>query len=120
MTSAAIDLQGKILSYYDYVLKGEDNGFTSTSPVEIFVMGENVWRSEQEWPLSRAVDTKYFLHSQGKANSLNGDGSLSPESPGTEQADVFAYNPIDPAPTNGGGLCCDQAFMTTTTWWARS
>ena len=46
--------------------------------------GENVWRYEDDWPLSHAVDTDYYLHSRGKANSLNGDGTLSPEQPGDE------------------------------------
>lgn len=110
-SSAAIDLPGKMLNYYDHILYGEDNGFPDSAPVEIFVMGENVWRSENEWPLERAQSTKYYLHSNGKANSLNGNGSLSPESPGNEPPDTFAYNPMFPVPTAGGGLCCDPAFM---------
>ena len=47
-------------------------------PVKIFVMGDNVWRTENEWPLARTEFTPYYLHSAGKANTLNGDGSLSP------------------------------------------
>ena len=47
----ALDLQGQILSHYDYWLKGEDNGFVDQPPVRIFVMGENVWRYEDGWPL---------------------------------------------------------------------
>ena len=41
-------------------------------------MGENVWRSEDEWPLKRAESVNYYLHSGGRANSLNGDGLLEP------------------------------------------
>ena len=33
------------------------------------------------------------------------------DAPGNEPPDVYAYNPLDPAPTRGGGLCCDPAFM---------
>ena len=80
-------------------------------PVRIFVMGENRWRMEDSWPLERAVTTNFYLHSGGRANTLNGDGSLSVDAPGHEPPDVFAYNPLDPAPTRGGGLCCDPAFM---------
>ena len=109
----ALDLQGQILSHYDYWLKGEDNGFVDQPPVRIFVMGENVWRYEDGWPLERAVDTKYYLRSGGKANTLNGDGALSLDSPNSEPPDVFAYNPLDPAPTRGGQLCCDPAFMAS-------
>jgi len=105
-----LDLQGAMLKYYDHWLKGEDNGVGEEKPVTIFVMGENVWRSEDEWPLSRANNVRYYLHSRGKANTLNGDGWLGPETPGPEPTDVYVYNPIDPVPTRGGGLCCDPAF----------
>ena len=67
-------------------------------------MGENVWRLEDEWPLSRATQVNYYLHSGGRANTLNGDGWLSPESPGAEPIDDYVYNPIDPVPTRGGQL----------------
>ena len=110
-SSAVMDLPGVILRYYDYWLKGEDNGVADEKPVRIFVMGENVWRWEDSWPLSRAVVTNYYLHSGGKANSLNGDGRLDTDAPNHEQPDVYAYNPMDPVPTRGGGLCCDPAFM---------
>ena len=108
---AAQDLQGQVLRFFDYWLKGEDNGVRDERPVKIFVMGENVWRSEEEWPLERASDVSYYLHSRGKANTLNGDGWLSPDAPGEEVPDVYVYNPIDPVPTRGGGLCCDQGFV---------
>ena len=109
--SAEKDLHGQLLRYYDYHLKGEDSGVADERPVTIFVMGEDVWRSEDEWPLSRAEVASYYLHSEGKANTLNGDGWLSPEAPGNEPADVYVYNPIDPVPTRGGPLCCDDGFI---------
>ena len=112
-SSLVLDLQGLMLRYYDHVLKGEDNGVVDEKPVRIFVMGENRWRLEDSWPLVRAVSVKYYLHSRGKANTLNGDGWLSPDSPGEEPPDVYVYNPIDPVPTRGGGLCCDPAFMAS-------
>ena len=108
----ALDLEGLMLRYYDHWLKGEDNGVADEQPVRIFVMGDNVWRMEDEWPLARAQDTSYFLHSRGKANTLNGDGWLSTDAPTSEPPDVYVYNPIDPVPTRGGGLCCSPAFMS--------
>jgi putative CocE/NonD family hydrolase len=109
--SVSIDLQGRVLRFYDHFLKGMDNGVGQEKPVMIYVMGDNVWREEDEWPLARAQNTPYYLHSQGKANTLNGDGVLSPDKPGGDPPDVFLYNPIDPVPTNGGGLCCFDAFV---------
>ena len=81
--------------------------------VKIFVMGDNVWRDEQEWPLARARNTEYYLHSGGKANSRHGDGTLSAEGPGEEASDVFLYNPADPVPTVGGALCCNPYFASS-------
>ena len=110
-SSVALDLPGMMLRYYDHWLKGEDNGVMEDKPVRIFVMGENVWREEEEWPLGRATDVRYHLHSRGRANTLNGDGWLSPEMPGDEPPDVYIYNPIDPVPTCGGGVETDPPFL---------
>lgn len=99
------------LAWYDFLFKGAQNEFAGGKPVKIFVMGANVWREESAWPLSRAVATRYFLHSGGKANSMNGDGSLSRTGPGSEAADWYVYNPADPVPTLGGPLCCDRVHL---------
>lgn len=107
---AAIDVDGIHLRWFDHWLKDDENGITEEAPVRIFVLGDNLWREEQEWPLARAVETKYYLHSAGKANSKNGDGTLNTDAPKTEQTDVFLYNPADPVPTTGGALCCNPNF----------
>jgi uncharacterized protein len=104
---AAFEENDATLDWYDYLFKGERNRFASGKPVKIFVMGANQWREEEAWPLARARETKYFLHSSGAANSLRGNGSLSPSGPGKEVADSFAYDPGKPVPTVGGPLCCD-------------
>ena len=109
--AAGIDLDGVQLRWFDHWLKGVDSGIMEEAPVRIFVMGDNVWRDEQEWPLARAWSTYYYFHSGGKANSLNGDGTLSTQAPGEEPGDVFVYNPANPVPTRGGPLCCNPYFM---------
>ncbi len=101
-SGAAVDMPDEHLRWYDQRLRGIDTGIDDEPPVRIFVMGENVWRSEQEWPLARTEYTKYYLHSGGRANSLFGDGGLSTDPSGDEPADSFTYNPEDPAPTLGG------------------
>ena len=98
------------LLWYDYLLKGVQNEYAGP-PVKLFVMGTNEWRTEEAWPLPRARSTKYFLHSQGKANSLRGDGSLSESGAPSEPADQFVYDPANPAPTVGGPLCCDSPHL---------
>jgi hypothetical protein len=107
---AATDIDGMHLRWFDHWLNEEKNGITEEAPVRIFVMGDDVWREEEEWPLARAQETKYYLHSGGKANSKQGDGTLSVESPQSEAPDVFLYNPADPVPTTGGALCCNPYY----------
>ncbi len=99
---ARIELHETQLRWFDYWLKGMDTGIVDDAPVQLFVMGENVWRDEDDWPLARTRYTPYYLHSQGQANSLRGDGSLSPVTPGQEPPDRFVYDPNDPAPSCGG------------------
>jgi putative CocE/NonD family hydrolase len=108
--AAEFDENSVTLDWYDYLLQGKLNQFSSPKRVRIFVMGENKWRDEDDWPLARAKDTRYFLHSAGKANSAAGDGSLSLEAKGSaakDPMDEFVYDPANPVPTVGGPLCCD-------------
>jgi putative CocE/NonD family hydrolase len=99
---AAIDVHALELRWFDHWLKGIDTGLMREPPVTIFVMGDNVWRQEQEWPLARSRYTRYYLHSQGAANSLYGDGQLSLVAPAQEPVDTYVYDPRDPVPTRGG------------------
>jgi uncharacterized protein len=113
-TAAMIDLQVDLMSlqlrWFDHFLKGVDTGMTSEAPIKLFVMGANVWRDEQEWPLARAVETRYYLHSNGHANSLKGDGTLSTTLPETETADHYDYDPANPVLTLGGALLMTPEF----------
>lgn len=86
---AVIDQNAIMLRWFDHQLKGVANGIENEKPVKIFVMGKNVWREEDDWPLPRAKVTRYYLHSNGKANSLRGAGMLSTEPPPSEPADFF-------------------------------
>ena len=99
------------LHWYDFLFKGVQNEFAGAKPVKIFVMGVNQWREEGEWPLARAKTTRYYLHSQGRANSSRGDGALSVALPAKEAADSFTYDPAKPVPTIGGPLCCDSDHL---------
>jgi putative CocE/NonD family hydrolase len=97
-STAIIDLNDTWLRWFDYWLKGIDNGVMKDPPVRIFVMGENVWRYENEWPIGRTQWAKYFIHSSGRANTLNGDGSLSTIEPANEATDGYKYDPANPVP----------------------
>lgn len=96
------DFVGLQLAHFAHHLKGEQNGVEEAPPVRIFVMGENVWRDEQEWPLARTEYVRWFLHSDSDAKSEG--GNLSSDEPREEAADTFLYDPRDPAPTTGGAV----------------
>lgn len=113
-SAALIDIQADLtrvtLRWFDYWLKGIDNGITREPPVKIFVMGDNIWRDEREWPLARTQYTAFYLHGSGRASSLPSDGILSTHEPGDEPADHYIYDPADPTPTYGGALLMNPLF----------
>lgn len=108
--AAAVDIPGVHLRWYDQRLQGIDTGIDEDPPIRLFVMGENVWRNEHEWPLARTQYTPFYLHSQGRANSLYGNGELRLEPPKNEPPDSFTYDPENPVPTLGG----QSMFITNT------
>jgi putative CocE/NonD family hydrolase len=96
--ASVIDLSGYELRWFDYWLKGIDTGIMKEPPVRIFVMGENRWQDASSWPLPGTTFTKYYLSSDGRANSLHGDGKLVGEAQKDLQPDTFDYDPSDPTP----------------------
>ena len=113
-SAAFIDLQIDFVSlqvrWFNHWLKGIDTGMLREAPIKLFVMGANVWRDEQEWPLARAVETRYYLHSGGHANTLDGDGTLNIDAPGAEPSDQYTYDPANPVITRGGALLMAPEF----------
>ena len=101
---AVVDVTGMHLRWFDRWLKGIDNQAEKDAPVKLFVMGDNAWRDEYEWPLARTSYTKCYIHSGGQANTGSGDGVLDFKAPGEEPCDSFLYDPRNPAPSNEMGM----------------
>jgi hypothetical protein len=70
------------LRFFDRYLKGIENGIDTESPVKIYVMNGEGWRSENEWPLEREIRANLYFE---KDKSL----SIFPKSVGSDdyQAD---------------------------------
>ena len=100
--AAAIELHVHLRRWFDHWLKDEDTGYLDEPSVNIFVMGENQWRQEDEWPLARTHYTKFYLHGDTPANSKNGGGYLSTVPPDDDKPDEYIYDPENPVPTKGG------------------
>jgi putative CocE/NonD family hydrolase len=80
-------LHDEALGWFDYWLKGIDNGIMDKPPVKFFINGANEWRYENEWPLARTNWTKYYLRSRGR---LMTEAPMFNEGP-----DCFVQQPID-------------------------
>lgn len=91
-----------MVRFLDRWLRGIDDDTENGAPVRLFVMGDNAWRDEWEWPLARTEWTSWYLRSGGSANTLEGDGSLSHEPSREEHFDSFEYDPANPVPSRGG------------------
>jgi len=94
------------LDWFDFWLKGTENGVTGMPRLQLYVIGRNEWIGADEWPLVGTRFTDFYLHSAGKANTRDGDGALSTEKPARGASDSFVYDPANPVPSRGGSLCC--------------
>jgi len=109
--SSLFDLEAEELRWFDYWLKGIDNGIVDEPPIKLFIMGANEWRDEREWPLARTDWQTWNLGSGGRANTLLGDGTLTTKAPGDEVPDEFDYDPNNPVQTIGGNNCCSPDIV---------
>jgi putative CocE/NonD family hydrolase len=97
--AALLDLPRAYLRWFDYWLKGVDNGITREPLVSLFVMGSNEWVHGDTYPLPQTKFEKWYLASGGNANTSRGDGRLSRSPPaGGPPSDRYTYDPGDPTP----------------------
>ena len=84
------------IRWFDYWLKGKQNGVDKDAPVSIFVMGDNQWRDEQSWPLYRAKEKILYITSDGSANTPAGSGCLTEKITHESGTDRYEYDPRNP------------------------
>ena len=106
--ASLIDLRREELRWFDYWLRGVDDGIMSEPPVKVFVMGANAWRTAADWPIPGTRFVPHYFHSGGHASTLWGDGALDRRAPAAEPPDRYVYDPADPVPTLGGSTCCGE------------
>ncbi len=83
--AAGLDFDQLLFDYFDKLLK--DAPAPTQPPVSIFVMGENKWRYENEWPLKRAQEKSFYLHASNQ---------LSETPPARELPDRYTFDPAFP------------------------
>ena len=107
MGDARLDYQEITYGFFDKLLKGENSPRLQKLPkVTYYVMGLNKWQTAETWPPAGAQPMTFYLASGGRANSLNGDGTLAAAAPDADKPDAFIYDPMNPVLSYGGNVCC--------------
>jgi putative CocE/NonD family hydrolase len=102
-TGADLDFGAEAHRWFDYCLKGLDNGIMDEPPIRYYVMGApkaTTWRVAEQWPLAGTQRTRFYL-AQGPSGSVNSvnDGFLRTQSPtDADGADVYT---VDYSTTSG-------------------
>lgn len=97
--------------WYDYWLKGEQNGVIDEPRVRYYTYGDDrdpdapgmEWRTADTWPPFATEATRFFLAD---------GGGLAREVPVRESFGQFAYDPANPHPTRGGA----NLFLAAGPW----
>jgi putative CocE/NonD family hydrolase len=92
--SAAIDYDEWILRWMDRYVRGIENGVDREKPARIFVMGKNVWRDEEAWPLARAKAQTYYLRSEANSARFARLNQAAPDRAGSYNE--FVSDPSHP------------------------
>jgi len=96
--------------WFDRWLKDIDTGVEDDEPVRIFVMGGGdgdfdeagrihhggTWRAEQEWPLRRAIETRFYLKHGGRLETAQPSSLKS--------STTWEHDPENPVPTVSGNV----------------
>lgn len=85
------------LDWFDHWLKGVDNGVERRPRVQYFLIGKGEWRTAPSWPVPGMQTVSYYLT---RDHTL----SLRPSAGATTES--YRYDPGDPFPSRGGGICC--------------
>jgi hypothetical protein len=100
--NSVVNANEEAARWFDYWLKGIDNGIMKEPPVKYYVMGDvtdplapgNEWQTAKGWPVP-ARTTSYYLASGGKLSETVVDQK--------ESTTGYSFDPRNPVPTIGGG-----------------
>ena len=81
------DLDLVFLKWFDFHLRGMENGIDKAPPVEYFTLAENRWKAAESWPPSFCEPYALYL----------GKGGALLEDPKEDGEDSYLYDPRDPA-----------------------
>ena len=94
------------LRWFDRTLRGVGHGLADLPAYQFYVVGENRWLAASQWPPEHSRVERWFLGSDGQANSRSGNGVIARTAEGNAAFDEFLSDPMAPVPTRGGPMCC--------------
>ncbi len=94
------------LRWFDYWLRGRGDALADMPAYTFHVLGADAWLESETWPPEDAERQRWWLGSDGRSNSREGDGRLTREPRPGAASDVWRYDPADPVPSVGGPICC--------------
>lgn len=86
--------------WFDYWLKGIENGVAEEPAVRLFEMGTGAWREFGQWPAQERSD--WYLGSKGRAAIDPEDGILHGSPSACAGEDAIVQDPWRPVPAAGG------------------
>ncbi len=95
------DFDTRIIRWFDHYIKGIDNGENDQPRASYYVVGENKWRTSNTWNPSESTLVNLYLTSEGRANSLLGDGKILLEPKEDTGHDTYIYDPLHPVGDEG-------------------
>lgn len=99
--NTGIDRTAVQLRWFDYWLKGIDNGVMEEAPIMYYIMGRDEWALSTSWPPETRRVTYYLRSGQAEPSHSLNDGVLSTEPPEGEEQDRIAHDPESPVPSLG-------------------
>lgn len=85
------------MKFFNYYLRGEQNGWETEPVVRYYQMGENAWHTGADWQSAAKGKATLYFHEQKKLSFEPPPITFQPIPPDTLRAD-----PRNPAPTIGG------------------
>lgn len=82
--------------WVDHFLRDVENGVEKGAPVEYFTIGEDKWKTAENWPVAAARPQTLYLDGEAGA-AVENHGLLALSVPGADASDTYRYDPDDPA-----------------------
>lgn len=96
------DMDLLCMKWLEHFLKGVPNGIEKTPAVEYYTLGENQWKTAEEWPPKHTEKIVFYLDGMRENAAVGtktacGAGSLTPAHPASEGSDCYLYDPENPS-----------------------